>query len=111
MVVAVSALLFLLSAWSMPWYGVASSAAVRMERGARGMAPLLAIGMGILSWLAAVVIMAALLLGGLLLLNALVQRDWPQDVSSSLDSAPTIPAARAVGQDDQQRVRARAVQE
>src|SRR5438132_13998434 len=73
MVVAAGALLFLLLAWSMPWYGVASSAAAGMERGARSMAPLLAIGIGILSWLAAVVIMAALLLGGQLLLNALMQ--------------------------------------
>src|SRR5215510_6789323 len=111
MVVAAGALLFLLLAWSMPWYGVASSAAARMERGARGMAPLLAIGIGILSWLAAVVIMAALLLGGLLLLNALVQRYWPRDVRPSLDSAPTIPAARAVVQEDQQRRCARVAQE
>ena len=36
---------------------------------------------GTLSWLAAVVIIAAVLLGGMVLLNALVQRYWPQDVS------------------------------
>src|SRR5712691_6212333 len=45
-----------------------------MERDARSIAHLLAIGLATLSWLAAVVIMAALLLGGMLLLNALVQR-------------------------------------
>lgn len=111
MTVATGALLFLLSAWSVPWYGVAASAAARLERGTQRMAPLLAISVGILSWLAAVVIMAVLLLGGLLFLNALVQRYWQQDVSPSLDGAPTIPAARAVVQEDQQQVRARAVQE
>ena len=63
-----------------------------MERDAWGMAPLLAIGLGTLSWLAAVVIMAALLLGGMLLLNALVQRYWPQEISPSLDNVPTVPA-------------------
>src|SRR5262249_13160058 len=42
----------LLLAWSMPWYGVASSVAAPLEREARGMAPLLAIGIGTLSWLA-----------------------------------------------------------
>ena len=82
-----------------------------MERDARGMAPLLAIGFGTLSWLAAVVIMAALLLGGMLLLNALVQRYWPQEVNQSLDSAPSVPAARATVQEDPQKARARAVQE
>jgi hypothetical protein len=81
-----------------------------MEGGTSRMPPLLAISIGILSWLAAVVIMAALLLGGLLLLNALVQRYWPPAVSPSRDSAPTVPAARAVVQRNQQQVRARAVQ-
>jgi hypothetical protein len=38
------------------------------------MAPLLAIGLGTLSWLAAVVIVAVLFFGGLLLFHALVQR-------------------------------------
>jgi hypothetical protein len=109
-VVAAGALLFLLSVWSRPRYGVASSAAARMEGGTSRMAPLLAISTGILSWLAAVVIMAALLLAGLLLLNALVQRYWPPAVSLSRDSAPTVPAARAVVQRNQQQVRARAVQ-
>jgi hypothetical protein len=47
---------------------------------------LLAVGLGILSWLAAVILVAALLLGGLLLLNAFVQRYWPQDVRQPLDS-------------------------
>jgi hypothetical protein len=79
--VAAGALLPLLSAWSMPWYGVASSAGARMARDARGMAPLLAVSIGTLSWLAAVVIIAAILLGGMVLLNALVQRYGPQDVS------------------------------
>src|SRR5206468_9916880 len=46
--IAAGVLLPLLSAWSMPWYGVASSAAARTERDARGMAPLLAIGIGTL---------------------------------------------------------------
>ena len=41
--VAAGALLPLLSAWSIPWYGVASSAGVRMERDARGLTPLLAV--------------------------------------------------------------------
>ena len=45
------------------------------------MAPLLAVSIGTLSWLVAVVIIAAILLGGMVLLNALVQRYWPQDVS------------------------------
>jgi hypothetical protein len=64
----------------------------RQERVTRGIAPLLAVSLGTLSWLAAVVIMAALLLGGMLLLNALVQWYWPQEVSQSVDSAPTVPA-------------------
>jgi hypothetical protein len=63
-----------------------------MERGIWGMAPLLAIGLGTLSWLAAVLIMAALLLGCMLLLNALVQWYWPQEVSPSQDNALTVPA-------------------
>jgi hypothetical protein len=40
-----------------------------------------AVSIGTLSWLVAVVISAAVLLGGMVLLNALVQRYWPQDVS------------------------------
>ena len=38
------------------------------------MAPVLAVGFGMLSWLAAVVIMAALLYGGLPLLHALMHQ-------------------------------------
>jgi hypothetical protein len=83
----------------------------RQERVVLGMAPLLAISVGTLSWLVAVAIMAALLLGGLLLLNALVQRYGPEAVSPSPDSTPTVSAARAVASEGQQRVRARAVQE
>src|SRR5262249_52267141 len=63
-----------------------------MERDAWGMAPLLAIGLGTLSWLVAVLIMAALLLWGMLVLNALVQRDWPQGITPALDHVPTVPA-------------------
>jgi hypothetical protein len=55
------------------WYGVTAHSAP---------APLLAIGIGVLSWLVAVVIVAALLLGGLLLLKALVHQYWPQDQMS-----------------------------
>src|SRR5438067_1529526 len=54
--VAAGALFCLPSAWAMPWYGVVWSAAARQERGTQRMAPLLAIGVGTLSWLAAVVI-------------------------------------------------------
>jgi hypothetical protein len=54
-----------------------------------------------LSWLVAVVIVAPLLLGGMLLLNALVQHYWPQDVRQALDSVPPAPAAAAAA--DQQR--------
>ncbi len=58
------------------------------------MAPLLAVGLGTLSWLVAVVLMAALLCGGLLLLHACVHWSWPKEVSPSVDSAPTVPADR-----------------
>ena len=82
-----------------------------MERDVWGMAPLLAIGLGTLSWLAAVLIMAALLLGCMLLLNALVQWYWPQEISPSLDNVPTVPADLVAAQEDPQKARARAVQE
>jgi hypothetical protein len=71
-----------------------------MERDVWGMAPLLAIGLGTLSWLAAVLIMAALLLGCMLLLNALVQWYWPQEISPSLDNVPTVPADLVAAQED-----------
>ena len=45
-----------------------------MERDARGLTPLLAVSIGTLSWLVAVVIIAAVLLGGMVLLNALDRR-------------------------------------
>ena len=79
------------------------------EKVARSMPPLLAAGMGTLSWLAAVVIMAALLFGGLLLLHALVHRYGPQEVRQSVDSASTGPADRAAAPEDPQKVRASAV--
>jgi hypothetical protein len=82
-----------------------------MERDVWGMAPLLAIGLGTLSWLAAVLIMAALLLGCMLLLNALMQWYWPQEISPSLDNVPTVPAALVAVQEDPHKARARAVQE
>jgi hypothetical protein len=82
-----------------------------MEKDARVMAPLLAIGLGTLSWLTAVVIMAALLLGGMLLLNALVQRYWPQEVSPSLDNVPAVPTDLVAVQEAPHKARARAVQE
>ena len=82
-----------------------------MERDVWGMAPLLAIGLGTLSWLAAVLIMAALLLGCMLLLNALMQWYWPQEISPSLDNVPTVPAALVAVQEDPYKARARAVQE
>jgi hypothetical protein len=63
---------------------------------------LLAVGIGTLSWLTGVVIVAALLLGALLLLDAFVQRYWPQDVRQALDSAPTATAAPAAAPQDQQ---------
>jgi hypothetical protein len=81
----------------------------RQEKVARSMPPLLVVGMGTLSWLAAVVIMAAVLFGGLLLLNALVQRYWPQEVHQSVHSASTGPADRAAAPEDPQKVRASAV--
>jgi hypothetical protein len=81
------------------------------ERDARVMAPLLAIGLGTLSWLTAVVIMAALLLGGMLLLNALVQRYWQQEVSPPLDNVPTVPADLVAAQEVSHKARARAVRE
>jgi hypothetical protein len=95
----------LLLAWSVPWYGVAThSTAAGMEWGTRGGAYLLAVGIGTLSWLVAVVIVAALLLGGILLLNALVQQYWPQDGRQTLDSVPPETAtAAAVAPEDQQR--------
>jgi|SRR5215831_9830527 len=68
---AAGALLALLWAGSDLWYGVASgSVAAGM---ARGSPHLLAVGIGTLSWLAGVVIVAALLFGAMLLLHALVQ--------------------------------------
>jgi hypothetical protein len=79
------------------------------ERVTRGMTPLLAVGTGTLTWLVAVVVMAALLFGGLLLLNALVQRYWPQEVSQAVDNAPAVPADLAAAPEDPQKVRARAV--
>jgi CBS-domain-containing membrane protein len=82
-----------------------------MERGARGMVYLLAVGVGILSWLAAVVIVTAILLGVLLLLNALAQRYWPQDIRQSLDSVHTATTSTAAAQEDQQRGRAAVVRE
>ena len=82
-----------------------------MERNVWGMAPLLAIGLGTLSWLAAVLIMAALLLGCMLLLNALVQWYWPQEISPSLDNVPTVPADLVAAQEAPHKARARAVQE
>jgi hypothetical protein len=82
-----------------------------IERGVWGMAPLLAIGFGTLSWLAAVLIMAALLLGCMLLLNALVQWYWPQEVSPSLDNVLTVPDGLVAAQADPQKARARAVRE
>ena len=90
---------------------VAAGPILYMERNARGMAPLLAIGLGTLSWLAAVVIMTALLLGAMLLLNALVQWYWPQEVSPSLDNVPTVPAALVAAQGAPHKARARAVRE
>ena len=67
---AAGALLALLWAGSDLWYGVASgSVAAGM---ARGSPHLLAVGIGTLSWLAGVVIVAALLFGAMLLLHALV---------------------------------------
>ena len=93
---ATGALLPLLSAWSRPWSGVAAQrVAAGIEQGAHRLPSLLAVSIGILSWLAGVVIVAALLLGGLLLLNALVQWCWPQDVRPSLDRVPTRPSAKA----------------
>ena len=97
-----------------PYRGMAQVSAGQtpyMERDVRGMAPLLAIGLGTLSWLAAVVIMAALLLGGMLLLNALVQWYWPQKISPSLDNVPTVPAALVAAQENPHKARARAVRE
>ena len=82
-----------------------------METDVWSMAPLLAIGLGTLSWLTAVLIMAALLLGGMLLLKALVQRYWPQEISPSLDNVHTVPADLVAAQEDPQKARARAVQE
>jgi len=75
------------------------------------MAPLLAIGLGTLSWLAAVLIMAALLLGRMLLLNALVQWYWPQEIGPSLDNVRTVPVDLVAAQEDPQKARARVVQE
>ena len=75
------------------------------------MAPLLAISLGTLNWLAAVGIMATLLLAGLLLLNALAQRYWPQAVVLSPGSPPTIPFDLAAELEEPQKAHARAVQE
>lgn len=73
---------------------------------------LLAVGVGILSWLAAVVIVAALLLGVMLLLNALAQRYWPQDVRQSPDRVPAATAlSTAAGQEGRQRGYAAVVRE
>lgn len=91
---AAGALLPLLSAAPMSWSGVAAhSVAAGMEQDARGMTYLLAVAIGTLSWLAAVVIVAAILLGVMLLLDALAQRYWPQDVRPSWDRIPTAAAA------------------
>ena len=97
------ALLPLVLACSVPWYGVAAhSTAAGMERGTGGGTSLLSVGIGMLSWLVAMVIVAALLLGGMLLLNALVQQYWPQDVRQALDNAlPATAVAAAVPEDHQ----------
>ena len=93
---AAGALLPLLTAWSRPWSGVAvQSVAAGVEQGAQRMPYLLAVSIGILSWLAGVVIVAALLLGVLLLLNALVQWCWSQTFRPSLDHVPEATAASA----------------
>ena len=55
--------------------------------------PSLAVGIGMLSWLVAVVIVATLLLGGMLLLNALVQHYWPQDVRQA-EASQLLPQRR-----------------
>jgi hypothetical protein len=94
------ALLVLALAWSVPWYEVAAgSTAAGMARDARSGAPLLAVGIGILSWLGALIIVAALLFGGMLLLNTLVHQYWLQDVRQVLDSV--LPAT-AAPEDEQQ---------
>jgi hypothetical protein len=83
-----------------------------MERGALGVPYLAAVGLGTLSWLTAVIIVTALLLGGLLLLNALVQRYVPRHVSQARDSVPpATTAVPAAEQQDQQRVPAGAAAE
>jgi hypothetical protein len=75
-----------------------------MEQGAQRLPYLLAVSIGILSWLAGVIIVAVLLLGVLLLLNVLVPWCWPQDVRPSLDSVPTVTgAASAAAPEGQQR--------
>ena len=92
--VAAGALLPVLSARLMPWSGVTHhSVAAGMEQGTRGMTPLLAVVIGTLSWLAAVVSIAAILLGVMLLLNALVQRYQPQNMRPSWDGFSTATAA------------------
>jgi hypothetical protein len=47
----------------------------------------------------------------MLLLNALVQWYWPQEISLSLDNVPTVPADLVAAQEDPQKARARALQE
>jgi hypothetical protein len=99
---AAGALLPLLSAWSRPWSGVAvQSVAAGMEQGAHRLPSLLAVSIGLLSWLAGVGIVAALLLGVLLLLNALVQWCWPQEsdhlwTACLRQPAPPLPQRRRI---------------
>ena len=100
--VRASALLPLVLAWSVLWSGVAApSAAAGLERGADDVPYLLAVGIGTLSWLVGVVIVAALLLGGILLFHTLVHQYWPQDVRQAPDSVPPVPTdvAAAVPED------------
>jgi hypothetical protein len=47
----------------------------------------------------------------MLLLNALVQRYWPQEVSPSLDNVPAVPADLVAVQEAPHKARARAAQE
>jgi hypothetical protein len=106
------ALLLLVSAWVVPWDGVAAGSTVAgMARDAHAGAPLLAVGIGVLSWLGAVVIVAALLLWSMLLLNALVHQYWPQNVRQALDSVPPSIAAATAAPEDQQRDTAVVVRE
>jgi len=90
---------------------VSAEQTLYMEKDVWSMAPLLAIGLGTLSWLAAVLIMAALLLGCMLLLNALMQWYWPQAITPSLDNVPTVPTDLVAVQEAPHKGRARAIQE